>query len=87
MAGGAAAQAERAYSDEFAQLREELGEELGAAPLRLDYTPSNAEASMRAARERLSAALEEVAQDWWARQPVEWRCVLVAVPLSVMKRA
>ena len=65
VAGDAAARADEAADAEFAQLRRELGDELGDAPLRLDYSPGAAQHSMSAVRQRLSGALEAVARDWW----------------------
>ena len=71
LSGEAAPRTEGIFLDEFEQLRRELGNELGDAPLRLDYSPSAAASSMRTARERLSEAVEAVAQNWWVPQSYE----------------
>ena len=71
LSGEEAPRTEGIFLDEFEQLRRELGNELGDAPLRLDYSPRAAESSMRTVRERLSEAVEAVAQNWWVPQSYE----------------
>ena len=68
-------------------LRRELGDELGDAPLRLDYSPRAAESSMRMVRERLSEAVEAVAQNWWVPQSYERLAGVVRRLLAEKKEA
>ena len=71
LSGEAAPRTESIFLEEFEQLRCELGDELGDAPLRLDYSPSAAASSMQTVRVRLSTAVEAVAQNWWVPQSYE----------------
>ena len=87
VAGDEAEAAECALIEEFEQLRHELGDGLGDAPLRLDYSPASAEGSMAAVRQRLSESADSVAQDWWVPQSYERLAAMVRRLLAEMKKA
>ena len=59
------ARAEDAAMGEFDALRDEMGDGLGDAPVRLDYRPDVVDCTMAAVRQRLADAADAVAHDWW----------------------